>query len=131
VEDSPRVNVVRDKYRGTQAYVRILCELAATAERQGTITCADLALVMGIRRGGVSMHRAVGRFVAEICEDEVNRGRPMLGAVVVGYRGRPARGFFTLARALGLLAPGEDEATFWKAELEAVHEVWRRPDPKA
>ncbi|MEI6449666.1 MAG: hypothetical protein WCP98_06910 [Actinomycetes bacterium] len=131
VEDSPRVNVVGDRYRGTQAYVRVLCEIAATAERQGTITCADLALLMGIRRGGVSMHRAVSRVLAEICEDEVNRGRPMLGAVVLGCRGRPARGFFTLAQALGLLAPDEDEATFWKAELEAVHEVWRRPDPKA
>ncbi|MEI6449665.1 MAG: hypothetical protein WCP98_06905 [Actinomycetes bacterium] len=130
-EAPPRTNVVRDRYRGTTAYVRVLRELVRTAEQGHTTGFGDLAVIMGVGPVGASTGREVSQVLTEICEDEVNRGRPMLGAVVVGSKGRPSARLFTLARALGLPAFREDEAHFWAHERESVYEAWRRPLSKS
>jgi hypothetical protein len=81
---------------------------------------------MGITPRGQHMAGEVGQLLNEICEDEVNRSRPMLAAVVVGSRGLPGAGFFECARTLGLLGPDDaGEREFWEYELAAVRESWR------
>ena len=87
----------------------------------------DVASLMGIATRGQSMGTKVGSLLDGICEDEVRQGRPMLSALVVGYTGRPGKGFFALAQALGRLEEGDDQAAFWARELEAVYETWQRP----
>ena len=88
---------------------------------------ADVASLMGIATRGQSMGTKVGTLLDGICEDEVRHGRPMLSALVVGYTGRPGKGFFALAQALGRFEEGDDQAVFWARELEALFETWQRP----
>jgi alkylated DNA nucleotide flippase Atl1 len=97
-EAAPRTNVVKDRYRGTTTYVRVLRELVRTAEQGDTTGFGDFAVLMGVGPVGASTGREVSQVLAEISEDEVNRGRPMLGAVVVGSKGQPSAG----ARSAGL-----------------------------
>jgi hypothetical protein len=75
------------------------------------------------------MGAETGQILGEISEDEVNAGRPMLSSVAVGVNGKPGSGFFELAKRMGRLNHVADEVTFWKAEREAVYQVWRRPLP--
>jgi len=124
------VSLVEGRYRGTATYVRILSKLVQKAEERATLRYSDLAELMGIKPRGTYMGVQVGQALDEICEDEVRLGRPMLSAVVVGYRGGPGPGFYQLARALGRLSAEDDERGFWEAELEAVYNVWQRPIPK-
>jgi len=124
------VSLVEGRYRGTATYVRILSKLVQKAEERATLRYSDLAELMGIKPRGTYMGVQVGQALDEICEDEVRLGRPMLSAVVVGYRGGPGPGFYQLARSLGRLSAEDDERAFWEAELEAVYDVWQRPIPK-
>jgi hypothetical protein len=76
------------------------------------------------------MGAEVGRILGEISEDEVRAERPMLSSVAVNVNGKAGPGFFDLARDLGRIHAGEDDATFWQREVEAVYEAWRRPLPQ-
>jgi hypothetical protein len=69
------------------------------------------------------------KILNEIVDDELDAGRPMLSAVVVGTNGRPGAGLFSSARQTGRLADGQAEDEFLLAEREAVYEVWMRPLP--
>jgi alkylated DNA nucleotide flippase Atl1 len=120
------MNVVKDKYRGTQYYVRALAELVRAAEYCGVTTYQDIAVIMGLPLRGSHMGKEVGHILGEIAEDEVQSGRPMLSAVVVGVNGKPGPGLFSLARDIGRLT-SEAEPEFWEAERLAAYKVWRRP----
>jgi DNA-binding transcriptional MerR regulator len=116
-EESPNATI-------TETLVHDLLVDAAAGRR--TLRYADVARLMGIPTRGQSMGTKVGGLLDEVCEEEVREGRPMLSALVVGYTGRPGKGFFALAEALGRLKPSEDQAAFWARELEAVYDTWRR-----
>lgn len=61
--------------------------------------------------------------LGEISRRENENGRPLLSAVVVLQDTfRPGKGFFTLARELGLHS-GDDEA-FFSEELKRVWDTW-------
>ena len=124
------MTVVKDKYRGTTTYFRVLADLVRAAEHRGVTTYQDLAVIMGLPTRGTNMGAQTGQALGEISEDEVRAGRPMLSAVAVNVNGKAGPGFFGLARDLGRLSAGDDEEAFWRRELEAAYETWRRPLPK-
>jgi hypothetical protein len=52
----------------------------------------------------------------------------MLSAVAVSVSGKAGPGFFGLAKDLGRFTGGpSDEDSFWRKEVEAVYETWKRP----
>ena len=120
---------VKDKYRGTTKYVHVLAELVRAAQYRGITTYQDIAVIMGLPIAGSHMGSETGHILGEISEDEVRAGRPMLSAVAVNVNGKVGPGFFDLAKELGRMSPGQDESAFWKQELEAVYDAWRRPLP--
>jgi hypothetical protein len=118
---------VKDKYRGTTTYARVLAELVRAAEYHGVTTYQDIAVIMGLPLKGSHMAAEVGHILGEVSEDEVCAGRPMLSAVVVNIGGKPGPGFFALAKGLKRMAPGEDKGDVWNREMEAAYGAWRRP----
>ena len=122
------MSVVTNRYRGTTDYIRVLAELVHAAEYRGVTTYQDLAVIMGLPLQGSYMGKETGHVLGEICEDEVKAGRPMLSAVAVSVSGKPGPGFFGLAKDLGRFSGGPDEEeSFWRREIQAVYETWRRP----
>ena len=119
--------IVPDKYRGTTTYFHLHGELVRAAQYRGLTTYQDLALIMALPLTGAYMGSETGHILGEICEDEVQAGRPMLSAVAVGVSGKPGPGFFSLARDLGQLRQGDQEVAFWEEELERVYAAWKRP----
>ena len=122
--------VVQGKYRGTTEYVHVLGELVRAAQYRGFTTYQDVAVIMALPMQGNLMGRELGQMLGEIAEDEVQAGRPMLSAVVVGVNGKPGSGFFSLAKDLGKITEGDNEQSFWEQERDAVYAAWRRPLPK-
>lgn len=118
--------------RGTVSYVRVLSRLVTAAEERATLTYPELAEALGLTPRGAHLGAQVGRILDLVSEDEVRAGRPMLSAVVVGYRRGPGPGFYRLARDLGRLEASDTrgERDFWKTELEAVYETWARPQAR-
>jgi len=103
---------VKNKYRGTPNYIRVLAELVRAAEYRGVTTYQDVAVIMGLPLQGGFMAGETGRILGEISEDEVKAGP----------------GFFVLAKQLGRFGGGTaDEEGFWQQELQAVYDTWKRP----
>jgi hypothetical protein len=93
-----------------------------------------IAPLAGLDMGRGEWDRAeIGRILGRISTREHEEGRPLLSAIVVhshnfpieALRGRPGKGFFNLARELGLFRPDEDEEAFWQREVRRVHEHWQ------
>ncbi len=124
------MGIVKSKYRGTTEYVHVLGEFVRAAQYGGLTTYQDVAVIMGLPLRGSHMGREMGQMLGEIAEDEVQAGRPMLSAVVVGVNGKPGPGFFSLAKELGKMAEGDDQPSFWQKEREAAYAAWRRPLPQ-
>jgi alkylated DNA nucleotide flippase Atl1 len=123
------MSIVQDKYRKTTTYFHVLAELVRAAQYRGLTTYQDIAVIMGITVTGNHMAKQTGKILGEISEDEVRAGRPMLSAVAVSVQGYPSKGFYVLARELGLLKSGQDERKFWEQQREAVYAAWKRPLP--
>jgi hypothetical protein len=116
------------KYRGSKEYLLVYCELIRAARYKGTTTYQAVADIMGLPLQGNYMGAEVGHMLGEISQDELDHGRPMLGALAVGVRGSPGRGFFNLARECGKLQGDskEEEQRFWEGEKAAVYAMWRK-----
>ena len=75
--------------------------------------------------------RKIGQILDAISRHEHKAGRPLLSVVVVGKATDkmpnkiPRKGFFDLARELGLIQAGDDEHSFFDEELKKVHTAWR------
>ena len=75
--------------------------------------------------------RKIGQILDAISRHEHKAGRPLLSVVVVAKatekmpNKRPSKGFFDLARKLGLIQAGDDEHSFFDEELKKVHTAWR------
>jgi len=122
------MTAVPNRYRGTTDYIRVLAELVHAAEYRGVTTYQDIAVIMGLPLQGSYMGKETGHILGEISEDEVSAGRPMLSAAAVSVTGKAGPGFFALAKDLGRFSGGpEEEESFWRKELQAVYETWRRP----
>jgi hypothetical protein len=119
---------VTNKYRATTNYIRVLAELVRAAEYRGVTTYQDIAVIMGLPLRGAHMGKETGQILGAISEDEVKAGRPMLSAVAVAVTGKAGPGFFVLAKNLGRFGGDPaDEENFWRQEVQAVYETWKRP----
>jgi hypothetical protein len=123
------MSVVPTKYRGSKEYFLVYCELIRAARYKGVTTYKAIAQIMGLPLTGNLMGRETGQVLGEILEDEINWGRPMLTALVVGsVDGMPGPGFFNLAREFGKLHDDSKDAErdFWEQEKKAVYAEWQR-----
>jgi hypothetical protein len=121
--------VVEAKYRGSKEYFLVYSELIRAARYKGVTTYQAIAQMIGLPLKGSHMGSELGQILGEILEDELNRGRPMLTALVVSsVDGMPGSGFFKLAREFGKLHDDSKDAErdFWEQEKEAVYAEWKR-----
>src|SRR5450756_1778023 len=116
------------RYRGSKEYLLVYAELLQAAQYRGVTTYQAVAQIMGLPLSGNLMGREVGEMIGEISREEVQNGRPMLSAIVVGTSGVPGDGFYTWAKELGRLKDDSKQAKeqFWKQECEAVYAAWQR-----
>jgi hypothetical protein len=116
------------KYRGSREYLLVYCELIRAARYKGMTTYQAIADIMGLPLRGSYMGAEVGHMLGEISQDELDHGRPMPSAIVVGVRGLLGPGFFDLARECGKLQGDskEEEQRFWEGEKAAVYAMWRK-----
>ena len=112
-------------FRGTKEYTLIQVELITAARYRGTVTYQEIAKILGLPLTGNFMQKRVGTILGEISRDEHANGRSMLSAVAVGVDGKPGKGFYGLARELGVLNTGDDELAFWESERKAVYNIWK------
>lgn len=93
--------------------------------RARTVTYySDIAPMAGLNMDFQSGRNEIGAILDDINRREHEMGRPMLSAAVVHKDNlRPGKGFFTLARALGLFT-GNDEDKFYIEELRKVYDYW-------
>lgn len=107
-----------------EAAKREVCgELRPLAAAERTIAYGELAdRVRAIRFDphDTRFHSLLG----EVSIDEHRSGRPLLSIIVrPADDERPGKGFFTLARSLGL--PVLDQDVFWASELNTVFKHWK------
>jgi hypothetical protein len=123
-----KVTPTTSKYRGTKEYLLVYAELLQAARYRGVTTYQAVAQIMGLPMTGNLMGKEVGQLIGEISGDEVQNGRPMLSALVVGTSGVPGEGFLTWAKELGRLTDDSKEgrAAFWESERQAVYQAWAR-----
>ena len=116
------------RYRGSKEYLLVYAELLQAARYHGLTTYQAVAQIMGLPMTGNLMGKEVGQLIGEISQDEVQSGRPMLSALVVGTSGVPGEGFLTWAKELGRLTDDSKEgrAAFWESERQAVYQAWAR-----
>ena len=101
-------------------------ELADLAREGRTETYGELGRLVGLSMANPRHREVLGGMLDDIDRREHAAGRPQLAAVVVRKRERfPGRGFFVIARELGLHT-GEDDPAYWQAELARVHAYWTR-----
>jgi hypothetical protein len=99
-------------------------ELVAIAREGRTETYREIGRLVGLSMANPRHREVLGGVLDAIDRREHAAGRPQLAAVVVRKReGFPGRGFFTIARELGLHA-GADDLAYWRAELARVHAHW-------
>ena len=93
--------------------------------RARTVTYySDIAPMAGLNMDFQSDRNEIGAILDDINRREHQMDRPMVSAVVV-HKGnlKPGKGFFTLARELGLFT-GSDEDKFYIEELRKVYDYW-------
>lgn len=100
--------------------------LVLAAHAGKTVTYSEIAQLLRLSSDDPEDRMLISRNLDEISCSENARGRPLLSAVVVlpeiGY---PAKGFFLLARELGLNLYC-DERSFYSHELQRVHDYWSK-----
>ena len=103
-------------------------ELKRVAATRKTTTYGAIAPLAELDMSNPADRNRIAEILGEISSHEHETGRPLLSAVVVLQEtNMPGKGFFTLARELDLLKPGEEELTFFCREVTKVHETWDIP----
>lgn len=107
-------------------------ELIQAARAQGTVTYQQLAQALGLPTHGNYMGNRMGGILGAVSLNEFNQNRPLLSAVAVTVNGMAGKGFFTLARDLGLLDSDdpETERAFWEEQKRLCYQIWRQKFPK-
>jgi len=124
-----RDNYITLKEEGKKGNEKILKEeinqtvyekLKKIARAKKTITYSKLGEMIGF--GGHDPR--LWQILAKICRYEHQQDRPMLSAVVnIHEKNRPGKGFFKVARQLGV-HQGKSDAEFFKNELCRVYDYW-------
>jgi hypothetical protein len=99
-------------------------ELKRVAKAASYTTYSDIAPLAELDMDNPSHRDEIGQILGEISKYEHSQGRPMLSAVVIHRdNNMPGKGFFKLARELGVYA-GSDDLKFYLDELKRVHQYW-------
>ncbi len=99
-------------------------ELVRVARNRGYINYSDVAPLAGLNMDLAYDRNQIADILDGISQAEHNAGRPLLSAVVIRRdMNMPGKGFFALAKRLGLLREG-DNLEYWLAELRRVHDHW-------
>ncbi len=102
--------------------------LQEVARNQSLTAYEDVAALANLDMHFAHDRDEISRILDEISTFEHSQGRPLLSAIVVHKErenfGIPGKGFFTMARRLKRLHPGEDEKNFWRGEVSRVHREW-------
>jgi hypothetical protein len=114
-----------DKWMNTKEYFVTYSILVNAARHHGFATYQEIAQANAWPLVGSYMGRLIGEVIGLISKNELEQGRPMLSAIVVGVSGKPGEGFFNWAKDLGVLHEGDDEETFWHDECEKIYEEWK------
>jgi len=93
------------------------------------VTYGEIAALIGLDMSRVDHRDQIADLLGEISESEHKLGRPMLSVVAVHSEqgepaGIPGKGFFKLAKQLGLQR-NEDDVTFFVREFARAHATWR------
>lgn len=102
-------------------------ELIRVAQTADIAFYSEIAPLAGLDMGQPEDRDAISGILGRISSHEHALGHPMLSAVVIAIRSNvPRRGFFELARQLGLLVGDDrsDETRFFFRELSRVHDHW-------
>ena len=113
----------------TQPINESLYEHLVDAARAGqTMTYSQAGAVIGLTMRNPHHRRVLGQHLGVISAAEVERGRPMLSALVV-HKGEKSlgTGFAQLGKEIGEKRAVEDDASFAARELQAVFAFWGRP----
>ncbi len=116
-----------EKWLNTKEYFLTYSIMINAAKHRGFATYQEIAQANGWPLKGSYMGHIIGEVAGLISKNEIEQGRPMMSAIVVGVSGKPGAGFFNLARELGVLSEGEDEEVFWRAECEKIYAEWKPP----
>ena len=99
-------------------------ELKKVAKKQSYVIYTDIAPLANLDMDSPADRDEIGRLLGEISEAEHAAGAPMLSAVVIQKDNNiPGRGFFTLAKQLGVY-DGSDDFKFFVSELTRVYQYW-------
>jgi hypothetical protein len=107
----------------------ILDRLKEVARNEQTVFYGSIADLVGLDIHSAEDRKKIGRYLDDIDRFEYAHGRPMLSSVVIRERTHcPGKGFFALARQMGL-QNGEADMDFFTQELKRVHAFWRSCAP--
>ena len=95
------------------------------AQHNGFATYQEIAPANGFQLCGNVMGNKISELIGLVSKNEVNQGRPMMSAIVVGVNGKPGKGFYEWADELGVMSEGDNEESFWKGECEKIYEDWK------
>ena len=103
-------------------------KLMDMAKAGQTTTYGEIAPLAELDMGSPADRDRISEILGEISTYGHKRGNPMLSAVVIkADTNMPGRGFFTLARELGLYRENND-IVFFARELTKVYEAWKVKD---
>lgn len=109
------------------SYVRRTRDLLIKiAKNRETITYSALIReIGGLGRG------YIGRVLQIVCRDEYERGRPLLGSLVVlAGTGHPGRGYWDgspVSDSIGS-SPKPEQLRYWHEQLDMVYAYWETHD---
>jgi len=99
--------------------------LKQVARNRDRTTYGEIAPLAGLDMSLQRDRTEIGHILGDISRNEHEQGRPLLSAIVtLKDRRSPGKGFFTLARELGLMKPGQDEEAYWSEEVNKVFQTW-------
>jgi hypothetical protein len=114
-----------EKWFDTKEYFIAYSIMIIAARHQGFATYQEIAQAVGLPTAGSYMGGQIGGIIGAVSKNEIEQGRPMLSAIVIGTNGKPGGGFIPWAKELGLFIDGQDETEFWKKECRKVYDAWR------
>jgi hypothetical protein len=98
--------------------------LIQTPKDQKVVSYSEIAPLAKLDMDNPDDRNRIAEILDEISRHEHAQGRPLLSAVVVHRgEGTPGKGFFSMARSVGV-QKGKDDVTFFAHELTRVHRQW-------
>jgi len=115
------------EWKNTKEYFITYGILINAVKHSGLATYQEIAQACGLPIAGSYMGSAVGGILGAISKNELEHGRPFLGALAVGVNGKPGPGFINWAKELNAAKENQDEEDFFSEELKKIYEEWKTP----